>query len=140
MNETISFQGSVSSMEQANPIHLTVIPDHHPNKSKMISTNGFTSPLSSLDRMEPASFHLDRPYPNPFNPSTIIEFEIENNINVSLKVYGVNGKLMETLMERRASAGKHIINWNAKNIAAGIYFIRMRVADRVKTQKVILLK
>mgnify|MGYP000995382409 CR=1 FL=1 len=68
------------------------------------------------------------------------EFEIENNINVSLKVYGINGKLMETLVESRASAGKHIISWNAKNIAAGIYFIRMRVADRVKTQKVILLK
>ena len=140
MNETISFQGSVSSIEQGNPIHLTVIPDHHANRSKMISTNGFTSPLSSIDNLQPVSFHLDRPYPNPFNPSTKIEFHLKNNQDVLLEIYGINGQRVETLIERRTFAGKHIINWNANNIAAGIYFIKMRVSDRVKTQKVILLK
>jgi hypothetical protein len=106
----------------------------------MISTNGFTSPLSSIDNLQPVSFHLDRPYPNPFNPSTRIEFHLKNNQDVLLEIYGINGQRVETLIERRTFAGKHIINWNANNIAAGIYFIKMRVSDRVKTQKVILLK
>jgi hypothetical protein len=44
------------------------------------------------------------------------------------------------LIERRTFAGKHAINWNAENIAAGVYFIKMRITDRVQTQKVILLK
>ena len=139
-NESISFQGEVTAIDNGNPVHLTVIPDHHPNRSRTITTNGFTSPLSSINSVQKFSFRLGSPYPNPFNPSTRIEFQLQDDQDVQLEIYGINGQLIETLIERRTFAGKHAINWNAENIAAGLYFIKMRTADRVQTQKVILLK
>ena len=84
--------------------------------------------------------YFGKPYPNPFNPSTRIEFSVVHEQNINLEVFGINGKLIETLIETRSFAGKHAINWNPKNIAAGIYFIRMTVEDQFKTEKVILLK
>ena len=139
-NESISFQGEVTATDSGNPVHLTVVPDHHSNRSRTIITNGFTSPLSSINTIQEISFHLGSPYPNPFNPSTRIEFQLQDDQNVKLEIYGINGQLIETLIERRTFAGKHAINWNAENIAAGVYFIKMRITDRVQTQKVILLK
>ena len=139
-NESISFQGEVTATDSGNPVHLTVVPDHHSNRSRTITTNGFTSPLSSINTIQEISFHLGSPYPNPFNPSTRIEFQLQDDQDVKLEIYGINGQLIETLIERRTFAGKHAINWNAENIAAGVYFIKMRITDRVQTQKVILLK
>jgi len=139
-NESISFQGEVTAIDNGNPVHLTVVPDHHSNRSRTITTNGFTSPLSSINTIQEISFHLGSPYPNPFNPSTRIEFQLQDDQDVKLEIYGINGQLIETLIERRTFAGKHAINWNAENIAAGVYFIKMRITDKVQTQKVILLK
>ena len=140
ISEVVSFEGNISSIEQGNPIHLSIIPDDHPNKARILSFSGFTTPLTKTEKIQPETFHIGKPYPNPFNPSTRIEFSVDHEQDINLEVFGINGKLIETLIETRSFAGKHAINWNAKNIAAGIYFIRMTVKDEFKTEKVILLK
>ena len=140
MRDIISFEGNVSSTEEGNPIHLNIIPDGHPNRSRILSFSGFTTPLTKIEKIQPESFRIGKPYPNPFNPSTRIEFSLDHEQDISLEVFGINGKLIETLIETRSFVGKHAINWNPKNIAAGIYFIRMTVEDQFKTEKVILLK
>ena len=140
MREIVSFEGNISSLDQGNPIHLNIMPDDHPNRSRILSFSGFTTPLTETEKIQPESFYISKPYPNPFNPSTRIEFNLNHPQDISLEVYGINGNLVETLIETRSFAGKHAINWNAKNIAAGIYFIRMTVADGFKTEKVVLLK
>jgi len=140
MSEVVSFEGNISSIEQGNPIHLNIIPDDHPNRARILSFSGFTTPLNQTQKIQPETFHIGKPYPNPFNPSTRIEFSVDHEQDISLEVFGINGELIETLIETRSFAGKHAINWNAKNIAAGIYFIRMTVENQFKTEKVILLK
>ena len=140
MREIVSFEGNISSLDQGNPIHLNIMPDDHPNRSRILSFSGFTTPLTETEKVQPESFYISKPYPNPFNPSTRIEFNLDHPQDISLEVYGINGNLVETLIETRSFAGKHAINWNAKNIAAGIYFIRMTVVDGFKTEKVVLLK
>jgi flagellar hook assembly protein FlgD len=99
----------------------------------------------------PISFALYRPFPNPFNPTTTIRFDIgveiiqhgsraESRGATSLQIYDITGRLVETLMDEKLEPGTHEIKWQAKNHASGIYFIRMVAGEFVKTQKMILLK
>ena len=139
-NQNLTFQGSVTSIEGGNPMNLTITSENHPNRLKTISFDGFTTPLTQVNNIRPVTYQLTKPYPNPFNPSTRIEFQIKGNHDVTIQVYGIKGQLIETLIERQMFEGKHGINWNAKNNAAGVYFIVTKIAGVIETQKIILLK
>ena len=93
----------------------------------------------------PFSFVLGQNYPNPFNPSTKISYELESDVNVSLKIYDLNGKLIRSLLNKNKPAGAHSITWfgntdTGYKAAAGMYFYTMIAGDYVSTQKMILLK
>ena len=138
--ENVSFSGNVLSTNQGNPIHLNIVPDDHPNKSRTLSFNGFTTPLSKTEKNQPFSFYIDKPYPNPFNPSTTIKFRLDFSQYIDLKVYGVNGNFVETLIKGRLTKGQHSIHWNASNHPSGVYFIQIKSRNELKTQKVVLIK
>ena len=138
--ETISFTGNVSAVNGGNPIILTVVPIHHPERSKTISVDGFTSPLAIDEDLIPNSFRLDEPYPNPFNPATIIQYSIYNEQNILLQVFNISGQLVETLVNGTASAGQHSILWSSGQISTGIYFIKMSTDLHCQTRKVLYLK
>ncbi len=138
--ETIFFTGNVSAVNVGNPIILTVVPIHHPERSKTISVDGFTSPLAIDEDLIPNSFRLDEPYPNPFNPATIIQYSIYNEQNILLQVFNISGQLVETLVNGTASAGQHSILWSSGQISTGIYFIKMSTDLHSQTRKVLYLK
>jgi len=138
--ETVSFTGNVSAVIGGNPIILTVVPIHHPERSKTISVDGFTSPLAIDEDIIPNSFRLDEPFPNPFNPATIIQYSIYNEQNILLQVFNISGQLVETLVNETASAGQHSILWNSGQISTGIYFIKMSADLHCQTRKVLYLK
>ena len=60
--------------------------------------------------------------------------------NTSLRIFDINGRLIETLIDRKLLTGEHDVLWNASNYASGIYFGKLTVANKVQTQKVIYLK
>jgi len=82
---------------------------------------------SVTERQEslPAQFSLKQNYPNPFNPTTLISFSIPSQLVVSLKVYDVFGREVETLWNEQTSAGFHEIHWNAAGLPSGVYFYRL---------------
>ena len=93
----------------------------------------------------PLVFSLNQNYPNPFNPSTTISYELESDVNVSLNIYDLNGKLIRSLLNKNKPAGIHSITWYGKTdtgfkAAAGMYFYTMVAGDYISTQKMILLK
>ena len=93
----------------------------------------------------PFKFELYANYPNPFNPSTTIEFTIPKLQNVELAVYDVLGKRVKTLLSRKLSEGKYGVDWDGKNkagndVASGLYFCRLIGENSVKTSKMILLR
>ena len=92
--------------------------------------------LSSI----PEQFSLGQNYPNPFNPSTTIKFSLDFSQYIDLKVYGVNGNFVETLIKGRLTKGQHLIHWNASNHPSGVYFIQIKSRNELKTQKVVLIK
>ena len=88
----------------------------------------------------PNEYSLSQNYPNPFNPSTVIDFALPTNSNVSIKVFNNLGEEVAELVNREMNAGYHSVNFNATNLSSGIYFYRISAGHFVKTNKMILLR
>jgi len=84
-------------------------------------------------------------YPNPFNPSTTIRYEIANTQEVRLAVYDVQGRLVRSLVDGVETAGVHEVKWAGRDdrgqpVSSGIYFVRLSGEGRVATGKIVLAK
>jgi len=94
---------------------------------------------------EPAHFNLERNYPNPFNPETVIKFTLPLDTRVSLKIYNILGQVVNTLVDEALPAGSHSVVWDGKNeqgsdVASGVYFYRIKAGDYESIQKMTLLR
>ena len=88
---------------------------------------------------------LGQNYPNPFNPSTEIRFSLRNKSRVTIRVYDVSGRLVNTLVDGVLDAGPQKVNWNGINshgasAASGVYFYRMGTSGYGESRKMILLR
>jgi hypothetical protein len=91
------------------------------------------------------NFHLYQAYPNPFNPSTVIKYQIATNVNsesllVKLTVYDILGREVATLVNMQQKAGNYEITFNAENLLSGIYFYKLQSGNFTSTKKIMLLK
>ncbi len=98
-----------------------------------------------VDKMLPNSYSLQQNYPNPFNPSSMINFELPTDSKVSLKVYDLLGRVVNTLVDNQDyEAGYQQVVFNAGNLASGMYFYRLTAQSEGKTftdvKKMLLLK
>lgn len=84
---------------------------------------------------------LEPNFPNPFNPITHIAFSLPESVQVSLQIYDMAGKLVETLLEKSFCAGgQYSYTWNAGTRSTGIYLAVLTSGSQRITQKMILLK
>jgi hypothetical protein len=83
---------------------------------------------------------LHQNYPNPFNPSTTIQFDLPMTSEVTLKVFNILGEVVATLVSDRLSAGSYSYEWDASNLASGVYLYRLKAGDYIETRKMILMK
>ena len=88
----------------------------------------------------PTQFALDQNYPNPFNPTTTIQFALPKTSNVHLVVYNILGQVVANLADGNYNAGYYKINFDASNLASGIYFYSLKAGDFVSVKKLMLLK
>ena len=88
----------------------------------------------------PKDYALSPVYPNPFNPSATVRFDVPEVSRVELQVYDVTGKLVETLLDDRMTAGQHQYTWQPQELATGTYFLRLITANQTFTQKVTYVK
>ena len=88
----------------------------------------------------PLTTRLHANYPNPFNPSTTLSFDLHEPGEVLVSVYDVLGRRIATLMQARMDAGRHELGWDASRLASGIYIVRLETADVAQTRQVMLLK
>ena len=84
-------------------------------------------------------------FPNPFNPSTSIRFELPIMTSVKLQVYDVGGRLIDRLADETFEAGVHHVIWDGKDlkgrdVSSGIYFYQIFTLDYTKTYKMVLVK
>jgi hypothetical protein len=88
----------------------------------------------------PGEFRIYNNYPNPFNPSTKIKFELPLNSFVELSVYDAAGRKVAGLINAKMQAGVYETDWNAESLNSGVYFARLTAGGFVKTVKMMLLK
>jgi hypothetical protein len=100
------------------------------------SPTGIDDPEAAM----PIATGLKGNYPNPFNATTSISFDLAAAGDVSLKVYNLSGQLVETLIDDRMDAGSHVITWDASSYSSGIYFYKLTTANKVFTKRMTLLK
>ena len=109
----------------------------------------FTAAIGSLnsfrdENTEIKSYLLYNNYPNPFNPTTFIKYDIVKNGNVSLKVYDVLGNEVATLVNEEKQPGSYEVEFQStvgnQQLASGIYFYQLRAGEFVQTKKMVLLR
>jgi hypothetical protein len=96
---------------------------------------------------KPTKYALSQNYPNPFNPSTIIEFDLPKSSEVTLKIYNILGEEVATPVSKRLAAGNYSYEWDASNLASGVYLYRLFVESLsgeagvfVETKKMIIMR
>ena len=110
------------------------------NGSDALSTD---DPITFIS---PEEYRLEQNYPNPFNPNTTIQYTVPIDRKVSVKIYNVNGQLVNTLINNElVSAGTHKVTWNGKNkngltVSTGMYFYSLEWAGMKKVKSMTLLK
>jgi hypothetical protein len=88
----------------------------------------------------PEQFELNQNYPNPFNAQTTIRYSLPTQSMVSIDIFDILGRKIETLAEGIKLTGNHQAIWDASGQASGIYFYRIKAGDKVETSKMLLLK
>jgi photosystem II stability/assembly factor-like uncharacterized protein len=96
--------------------------------------------ISNNHNQLPSDYWLFQNYPNPFNPVTSISYSIPRTGNVKLVVFDVLGREVSTLVNEVKTPGTYTVNFNAVNLASGIYIYRIETGDFVNTKKMVLIK
>lgn len=121
------------------------------NASNSIGTSGWssirfftTAPVGIINTNEiPETFSLHQNFPNPFNPTTTIKFDLPNQTdakNISLKLYDMTGREVSTLINTDYVAGKWEFTLDGSKMASGVYFYKIEAGQFVQTNKMMLVK
>jgi hypothetical protein len=105
-------------------------------RNKYASTIGIKPIGSSV----PVKYDLSQNYPNPFNPSTRIKFALPKNEFVNMKIYDILGKEVASIINENLTAGFYEVEFNANNLASGMYFYRLETPSYKDIKKMMLIK
>lgn len=119
---------------------LFITSDDPDEDTVRVELTGTALGVDDEDTALPLEFCITSIYPNPFNNSVRIGFSIKNDAEVSLAIYDLSGRLVEEIGRGQLTSGRYTKVWNAKNISAGSYLIRLETAERSITRKVALIK
>ena len=101
--------------------------------------------ISDVSEIQPGDFIIHQAYPNPFNPTTTLKYEMGFSGPLSIQVFDVYGKLVKTLYNGINNIGEHEIRWNAKDdqgrqVSSGVYLFKVSANGKTQTAKTLLLK
>jgi hypothetical protein len=112
--------------------------------------SGYTIGIKNLSSEVPTKFNLEQNYPNPFNPTTKIKFDIPSHLSfpnasignpfVSLKIYDVLGREIQTLVNEKLQPGSYEVTFNGSNLSSGIYFYQLKAGEYIENKKMVLIK
>jgi len=128
---TLQFDGltrninGVSDLQIMNPI--------------LAGAGGSKINIESVDNY-PAKYSLHPAYPNPFNPTTTVGYELPVDSQVSLVIYDMNGRVVSNLVSGHLFAGYYSVVWDASDYASGLYFVKLTTPGYSATQKLMLVK
>jgi hypothetical protein len=86
------------------------------------------------------NYRLEQNFPNPFNPTTRISFNLVKSQDVKLVVYNLLGEEIAVLLNEGKAAGEHTVNFDASQLSSGLYFYTLSSADFQETRKMVLMR
>ncbi len=102
-------------------------------------TGGIVSDVNE-NNILPSVYSLDQNFPNPFNPSTVIRYQVPKSGEVTLKVYDILGKEVSTLINQNQDAGYYNVQFDASDLSSGVYFYTLTAGEFTSTKKMTLVK
>ncbi len=116
--------------------------DGYPCRDTTFNVDVYDTDENTVPKFEKAEL---KNYPNPFNPETTISYSLPLDSNVAISVYNIKGQKVVDLVNEKLEKGEHSIVWkgkdsNMRNVASGVYFVRMKAGKETKIKKVMLLK
>ena len=108
--------------------------------SGRFGTTRITTDIGDNEPSLPLTVELLPNHPNPFNPSTVIEFSLPRQMAVRLDVFNVLGQRVNRLVDQDLTAGIYRVVFDGSELASGVYFYRLRTDDRTLSRKMVLLK
>lgn len=131
--------GAVAIAPDGNTAIVGGIADNTNKGAAWVFIPGTTS-VQQASNETPSSFLMEQNFPNPFNPSTNIQFALPQSSYVILEVFSVTGERVDVLISEELNVGKYNYEWNGSNLTSGIYLYRLNAGSFVETRKMILLK
>ncbi len=110
---------------------------------KLVPESGDDVGLPGVDVADgelPFQFALQQNYPNPFNPTTSIQYAVPTSGHITLEVFDILGRAVNTLVDGVVNAGEHTIEFDAASLPSGMYLYRLSAGEKVTTKKMLLLK
>ena len=136
-NDTPHFKLLKSVSQELIPLQAET-PTWQPNGIFFLGSLQETAPI-------PNKFEFHAAYPNPFNPMTQLRFEVPTEGNLEISIFDLRGQKVETLVNDFIQPGEYTTNWDANNVASGVYFVHFTASREGKThisqiQKLMLVK
>ncbi len=139
-------QGNISHRTEYSFIDKTIKLDHtYDYRLADVSYDGAInyhsiSILNVVTENLPSTFAVYQNYPNPLNPITTIEYDLPEDCQVKLMIYDNMGREVTTLVSEAQDAGFKSVQWNATNVASGMYFYQIKAGDFISTKKMLVIK
>ncbi|MBU0517612.1 T9SS type A sorting domain-containing protein [bacterium] len=128
----------LADMDGDGKISILLVEDDH---NKMIDWEQVSLGVWDQPKHQaPAHFKLNPVYPNPFNATTVIPFELARASDVRLSIYDISGRIVHEEYEANMLPGQHYLTWQADNLCSGIYLVRIESESVKQTVKAVLLK
>lgn len=139
---TVMASGNSSSPKNYSFADNNIVTDKYNYRLKMVDNDGSFkySNVVNASVVSPSRFELGNAYPNPWNPTTTIRYNVPSGSPVTIKVYDALGKEVATLVNEIKPAGSYQITMNGNCLSSGIYFYQMTAGSFTETKKLILLK
>jgi glucose/arabinose dehydrogenase len=124
-------------VDQSNELYII----HQTTPAKIMRFSKNTSiGISGNNNILPEKYSLEQNYPNPFNSMTNIKFQMLNAGIASIKVFDISGKEVSTILNNRLNPGTYEIQFNARDIASGIYFYTLKTDEFKETRRMVIIK
>ena len=138
-NMILTFNGNINS-DSPTELTFTVIPNHRLDLEKNILMHSTINSLDINNSYITNDFSLSPPYPNPFNPTTNFDIQINNFSNVEINLYTMLGEKVETIFNGALYPGEYTYSINNIDLSTGEYLIKLKTNNKLLTQKVTLIK
>jgi hypothetical protein len=136
------YNGNVENLEDAEFLNLTV---GATEVNFVLPGRRQTNVEQDKTASMPRSVALIGNYPNPFNPSTNIMFELPQQTRVSVDIYNISGALVRRVLENSLPAGRHTVSWDGQDqygaqVSSGVYLVQLKAGDNLLVRKILLMR